>query len=313
MQRYRRVTLKDRIEIQANLNLGLKPTEIALKLGFHKSSISREFKRNRKGKSYSAVEAHKLAEIRFKRCRRSYKVRGTYLELVRKKLRNGWSPEQIAGRLKQEKAIEQLSYQTIYRFVRRTKFDKTYLRFGYKRRGFGRNIRRRHCRQSNWKLPISQRPLAAERRTQLGHWERDLFFGARKKPFFILSDRKSRFIIMRKSKNFKSDEIAAMTNRLLTGMPARTITNDNGSEFFAVNSLSIPVYFCKAHKPQQRGTIENSIGLIRQFIKRGVEADTIAHQKVAALQKKINFRPRKTLDYKTPYEVFYGKTVALAV
>ena len=313
MHKYRRVTQKDRHQIEAYIGANLNLSEIAKRLQFHKSTISRELKRG--AGFYRSKDAHAQYLQRFSRCRRSYKIQQNLCKFVEKKLRSGWSPEQISGRLRFEGAKMAISHQSIYRFIKRKQLLKMYLRLGYKRRGFGRLMRRSHCRKSSWKRSIRDRPLSAQNRSEIGHWERDLFFGTNRKTVLILSDRKSRYVVLKKSPNFKSQQVAELTNKLLkeTKAEVKTITNDNGSEFFDIASVKVPVYFCDVQRPQQRGTIENTIGLLRQYIKRETNLDELSPQKIKALQRRINNRPRKVLDYRTPYEVFYNQKVALAI
>jgi IS30 family transposase len=313
MQKYRRVILKDRIQIQSYLILGLNLNQIAKILGFHKSTISREIKRHTLA-VYSATDADFSAKAQFKRCRRRFRINELLSSYILDRLKMGWSPEQIGGRLKCEGSSYSLSHQTIYRHFYRNKLNKgKLLRFGYKRRGFGRKFALDMSRNSSWKLPIASRPDEANQRTEIGHWERDLFFGLNRKTVLILADRKTRYTMLKKTNNFKSEEIANITNELLANKPLKTITNDNGSEFFDVKAIGAPVYFCKAWKPQQRGTVENTIGLLRQYLKRKTNLDEVTETTIKALEMRINLRPRKILDYKTPYEVFHNQTVALAM
>jgi len=315
MQAYRRVTLEDRFYIQASLETGLTITEIANRLGFHKSTVSRETRRLSQELEYKAHDADLNANDRYKRCRRRYKLDGELLQFTLSRLKEGWTPEQIKGRLQREGSGYRISIQTIYRHVRRLNLRKTHLRFGYKRRGFGRLKRQKDCRESGWKQSIHERPLAANRRQEVGHWERDLFFTKHRKTVLVLTDRKSRYTILARNPNFKAKEVAKLTTSLLKRAPttSKTITNDNGSEFFDVSSIKIPVYFCDVLNPGQRGTIENTIGLVRRFIKKDTDLSKISDYKLKKLQTQLNLRPRKCLDYKTPYEVMYKQTVALAV
>ncbi len=315
MQAYRRVTLEDRYYIQASLEAGISSTEIAKRLGFHKSTISREKRRYSLGSRYKALAAEEAAQERFTSCRRPLKLQGKLLEFTLKRLVEGWSPDEVARRLRLEKSNFSVSQQTIYRQVKRLSLKKTHLRFGYKRRGFGRAKRLKHCRESDWKQSIHDRPLAADRRSELGHWERDLFFTKNRKTVLVLTDRRSRYTILSRNPNFKSGEVAKLTKSLLKKIPikARTITNDNGSEFFDTKTVNVPIYFCDVLNPGQRGTIENTIGLIRRFIKRDADLECISDRKLKTLEKNLNLRPRKCLDYRTPYEVMYKTKVALAM
>lgn len=312
MQKYRRVALDDRYQIQAYLASGMRISELAGELGFNKSTILRELKRN-SGIVYQAGIAQARARARFSRCKRAFKIEGKFRDFVLQKLQQGWSPDQISERLERENSTFQVSYQTIYRLVERLKLRRTHLHFGYKRRGFGRNTQRKWSRQSAWKKSIHDRPQEANTRSGLGHWERDLFFTKARKTIMILTDRKSRFSLLAKNPNFRSREVALLTKKLLQNTTCKTITNDNGSEFFDVDSIKVPVYFCDVLKPGQRGTVENTIGLLRRFIKKDTDLSTLSNRALTALQTQINLRPRKCLDYKTPFEVFYNQKVALAV
>ena len=315
MQKYRRVALGDRYQIQAYISSGLTASEIASCLGFHKSTIFRELRRNG-AKSYDPVEANGKAQARFSLCKRRYKISAEDAkEFVLRRLEVGWSPNQISTRLAIEESSDYFSYQTIYRFVRRLGLKKTHLHFGYKRWGQGRIIHRRASRQSSWKQSIHDRPEVANLRSEIGHWERDLFFTKARKTVIILTDRKSRYTLLAKNPNFRSSEVAALTTKLLkrAKIKSKTITNDNGSEFFDVSSMKVPVYFCDVLKPGQRGTVENTIGLLRRFIKRDTDLSKISDRELRELEKQINLRPRRCLDYKTPFEVFFNTKVALAV
>ncbi len=313
MQKYQRVTLKDRINIQAGLQAGMNQMEIAKSVGVHKSTISRELKRHKILGLYQASVAEERARENFIHCRKSFKLQGELLVFVLKKLKIGWSPEQLQKRLSQEGSNYSVSYQTIYRSIDRLGLKKTHLHFGYKRRGFGRTKTQERSRKGRWKLSIHARPIAANKRVELGHWERDTIFDQKRKSVLILTDRKSRFTLLARNPNLRSTEVAKRTNQVLQKYEYKTITNDNGSEFFDIKTLKVPTYFCDVLKPGQRGTVENTIGLLRRFMNRKSDFTKLTSQKLTALQNQINLRPRKCLDYKTPYEVFYNKKVALAL
>jgi IS30 family transposase len=223
----------------------------------------------------------------------------------------GWSPEQISGRLKREKNIS-LSYQTIYRNFPKRQRGRAYMRrFG--KRGAGRLKQKR--RSESKKVFIDKRPKIVEQRRRLGDWERDGMYGANRKQLLVFTERKSRFTKVKKMETGKSSKVKELTQSTLTQLGKRvfTVTNDNGSEFNDTALLPFKVYHCKAYKPQQRGTVENTIGLLRQYIKRSTDLDSLTNKDLFNLENKINFRPRKCLEYKTPFEVFFNKKVALVV
>ncbi len=313
MPKYQRVTLQHRIEIQASLRSGLRIMDIAKVLGFHKTTIWREIKRHQGRNNYQAIDAAKQAQKNFSRCRRRFKLQGELLNFTLLKLVRGWSPDQIERRLIKENSAYRISSQTIYRQVRRMDLKKTHLHFGYKRRGFGRSAQVNRLRGSTWKTSIHERCRNANERAELGHWERDTMFDQKKKSILVLTDRKSRFTVLAKNATLKAREVAQRTTDVLKKLPVETITNDNGSEFFDIKTLKVPVYFCDVLKPGQRGTVENMIGLLRRFLKREQDFTQISPRKLRAIQDRINHRPRKCLDYRTPYEVFYETNVALAM
>jgi transposase, IS30 family len=132
-----------------------------------------------------------------------------------------------------------------------------------------------------------------------------------RKTILVLTERKTRFTLLSKLETHKALEVSNVTKKLLktTGRKVHTITNDNGGEFRFKEKEPFDVFWCDPHKPQQRGTIENTIGTIRRYVKRDRDINTINFKKMINL---LNMKPRKVLDYQTPYEVFYKKKVALA-
>jgi len=150
---------------------------------------------------------------------------------------------------------------------------------------------------------------------RIGDWERDSMLISNRRHILVCTDRKSRFTKITPLESIKVKDVAQVTLALLkkTGRRVHTITNDNGPEFKHSPKLPVPVYFCDPRKPQQRGTVENTIGLIRQFIKRSTKFKQLTADDYTNMEESLNFRPRKCLDYKTPYEVFYNKSVAVVV
>lgn len=313
MAEYRRVTYEDRCQIRAFLHRGVSVKTIAKELGFHKSTIYRELSRNRgRSKKYDAAQAEQLASERFKRCRRTLLLEEEAEGQVLAQLFLDLSPQQISVRMAYEGVLS-ISHQTIYNYVRRSKRALgPYLR-RFNRRGASR-LRMKSCKREG-KLCIDDRPKVADLRKRFGDWERDCLYGSRRKQILVCTDRKSRFSKLTKIAVFKAKSVTKLTNKLLkdTGRPIHTITNDNGTEFRQSQGSIAPVYYCHPRKPQQRGTVENTIGLIRQYIKRTTDLDELSPKDLQEIENRLNFRPRKCLDYKTPYEVFYGKSVALAV
>jgi transposase, IS30 family len=313
MHYYRRVTYEDRCQIQAFLQAKLSINEISERLGFHRSSIYREIGRNRMDRrGYIAGRAHELWYRRIRSNRRPLLITGELQAYIVDRLMQGWSPEQISGRLELE-GKQTVSPPTIYRYVKRHWDElKACLRW-YNKRGAGRIRLRRYKRQLG--LSIYSRPEAANLRSRRGDWERDCFMVAKRKLVLVCTDRLSRYTMMRKVSQFSAKQVSDLTLRMLhsTGKRTYTITNDNGTEFRDGPNMKIPVYFCSPNKPQQRGTIENTIGLIRHYVKRDTDHETLNRQNTKQIENLLNHRPRKCLDYRTPHEVFFKERVALAI
>lgn len=313
MRKYTRVSYGVRCQIFALLQAKLSIQEIADQVGFHKTTIYREIKRNSviKGqgvyrpKVYDPIDATYLAKMRFKRCRRKLKVRGQLERKVVSLLQNYWTPEQIAGRLKHEK-VAVVSHQSIYTFIHRKKQYAKYL--PYQGMRFYRHRRNRKGRFEYCKTHISQRPQSAKDRSRIGHWERDLMY-ANSKAILVCTDRKSRFTLIKAINAATADIVTKQTHLLLqsSNRKVQSVTNDNGSEF---KNTDYPTYWCDPYKPWQRGTVENTIGVMRRFIKKKTE---ISGLNLEGIQNWLNMRPRKVLDYRTPFEVFYNKKVALVI
>lgn len=309
---YHRVTQAERCQIAFFLQEGLSQSEIARRLIRNKSTVSREITRNRQG-SYIAIAADEKARKRFKQCRRRIKFQGNLKSLIVDWLCRDFSPQQICKRLERELGIK-ISYQTIYRHLsKRNEPLKKYLR-RFNKRGAGRYRQRRRL-SSDDKLNIRNRPIEAELRKRIGDWERDTLYAGSQKQVLVCVDRKTRYIKIAKLNLVTADYVSKLTMDLLksTGTEIHTITNDNGPEMRAGHKMPVPVYHCDPRRPQQRGTVENTIGLIRQYIKRNTELDSLSDVDLKEIENRINFRPRKCLDYLTAYEAFYGKTVALVL
>lgn len=259
MANYRRVTYEDRCQIQAYLQVETSITDISIRLGKHKSTISREIRRNRRQDFYCASGATKKAKDRFRRCKKHKRLTEEIKFWVQKLVVQDLSPEQISGRLRKEKSIS-ISHQTLYNYfnIRNNAF-RFYLR-RFDKRGAGRYRQRRRLVDSN-RLNIGQRPESANLRKRIGDWERDTLYVANQKQILVCVDRKTRLTKLAKVVCKKSSSVSELTLKLLssTGKKIYTITNDNGPEMRDGHNLEIPVYHCDPRTPQQRGTVENTI------------------------------------------------------
>lgn len=315
MQVYRRVAYEDRCQIQAFLQAEIAIPEMARTIGFHKSTIYRELGRYRKlrGRGYDPKRANGYANVRRRSCRRPFVIAGELEGWIGNQLYSGWSPQYISGRLRKEGSY-QVSHETIYRYIyRQWSIYKHCLR-RYNKRGGSR------CRMKKYRMPdnktlIHTRPEIANQRRRIGDWERDTMYVANRRQILVCTDRKSRFIKIAKLHNLDSQSISALTWKVLrsTRKKVYTITNDNGPEFRATSIKGVPIYYCDPRKPQQRGTVENCIGQLRQYIRRNTHFRQLSRARLKDIEAALNFRPRKCLDYLTPYEVFYDTRVALAI
>ncbi len=310
MSKYRRVTFEDRCQIDALMQARWSIPKISSHLGFHRSTIYRELRRNFGFNSYKGSNAHQMARERYRRCRRPYKLKADKLDFVCEALVQGWSPDQISGRLRREKRTS-VSHECIYQLVDRHPPLRPLLR-RQRSRGAGRIAQQRSLKRG--RLNIRERPQAANLRERRGDWERDGMYGAKRKQLLVCTDRKTRYTKIGSPKDQTSKEFGLKTLELIeaTGKKAFTITNDNGSEFRG-RALPITTYFCDPMKPQQRGTVENTIGLLRQWISRKTDLDRITDLELKKMEDRLNFRPRKCLNYRTPFEAFYNRKVALAI
>jgi IS30 family transposase len=282
--------------------------EIARLMGRHRSTIGRELARNAGGRGYRPRPAQRLADARRVRCRRRAKLDDAELRrYVGRKLRLRWSPEQVAGRLPREfprRRRMRVSRQAIYDWVRG-------------RAPQWRSLLRRAGRpaETRGKLRgvagIAGRPKAVDRRRRYGDWEGDtVVAGRRRNALVTLVERKSGFLRMGRAGDLTAAATARVVCRRLGDLPRRlrrTLTLDNGKEFarhaqFA-GPLGLAVYFAAPRRPWQRGTNENTNGLVRQFFPKGTDFARVSPRRVARVEAMLNARPRKRLGYRTPAEV----------
>lgn len=319
MSKYRRVTYADRCLLQALLDTGKSVRVVARRVGVHKSTIYREIKRNSSKKGYNSLHADTLYLLRKNVCRRPYKIRGRLKARVLAKLRQNWSPKQIEQRLMLERR-QSVSHESIYRFLERDRacggnlFKLLRRQTRVRRRRFPRLPR--HS-LADYYRNIADRPKAAEMRLERGHWERDTMFGkSRTSSLLVMVDRKTRFCRLLKLKTKMSDEVLERTVQVIveTGR-FRSITSDNGPEMRSPRLMSWAqkrMFYCDPYQPNQRGTVENTIGLLRQYIPKRADFSKINHRQIKLIERRLNNRPRKVLDYRTPAELFFEKPVALA-
>ena len=310
----------ERGEIQAYISQGFTRAAIAEKLGRASSTIGRELKRNSKKKGYDAQAAQAKYMKRRKRCRRPRKLdHGPLREYVTTNIReNEWTPEEVAGRLPldyPDDPVMRISYEAIYQGIYgqdSLRFLITYLpQARPRRRNRGQGKTRRGPSIPN-RVGIEERPSAVESREEPGHWEGDTILGSNQDGFIVtLVERSARLLYAVKTQTKKAAEIAQAVITALLDRPTswvRTITFDNGTEFAQhermTTELGASIYFAAPYAAYQRGTNENTNGLIRRYLPKGRSFKDLTQRQLDSIVEQINNRPRKCLGYRTPYEVF---------
>jgi transposase, IS30 family len=327
----KRLTLADREEIAYLRGHHLGVRQIAAWIGRDPATVSRELRRNASGspRRYRALSAHLQARERARRSKPRKLIAGSPLRAeVAAGLRKGWSPGQIAGKLKRDhpgRPELQVSHETIYQalFVQgkgslRAEVDAA-IRCGRSRRRRPRS----RAGETRGKIPgminISERPAEAADRAVPGHWEGDLIIGAGTASAVItLAERATRYcMIIALPDGRTADKVAAALTAHITTLPAalrKSLAWDQGKEMsshaaFTV-ATGIPVYFADPHSPWQRGTNENTNGLIRYYLPKGSDLTAWTQDQLDDIAAKLNTRPRAVLDYATPAEALNSYLVA---
>jgi IS30 family transposase len=314
---YTQLTQEQRYQIYALLKIGHNRTEIANVLGSHKSTISRELRRNCGQRGYRPKQAHFLAIGR--RNHRRVRIQPETWKMVEDKLRLDWSPEQISGWLVKKHAIR-VSHEWIYQYILMDKHMGgqlyKHLRCKKKRRKrYGGNDRRGQLPN---RVSIEQRPEIVEQRQRIGDWEVDTIVGqGHHQAIVTLTERKSRFALLRKVEQRTADLVCNAMIELLQPIADRvhTITADNGKEFAkhkqVSQELKADFYFAHPYAAWERGTNENLNGLIRQYIPKKRKFTSVSETEVELIMDRLNNRPRKCLDFMSPFEMFLDQSVAL--
>ena len=309
---YTQLTREQRYQIDALLKAGHNQTQIAAIITCHKSTVSRELRRNRGYKGYRPLQAQRLAQGRRFQSHpaRIAAYTWTQVELL---LRQQWSPEQIAGRLRLEQQPT-VSYEWIYHHIYRDKQSGGTL---YRHLRSQKKQRKRYAgyaRQGQIpnRISIEQRPAIVASRGRLGDWEVDTIVGARHREGILsCTERLSKLTLLRKLKTKGALEVKHSCIELLAPCAdlVHTITVDNGKEFSdhrdIATVLQADIYFAHPYASWERGLNENTNGLIRQYFPKKSDFAKITNQDVQAIAAKLNNRPRKTLGFRTPNEVFF--------
>jgi len=316
------LTLAEREEISRAVAAGHSIRSMATLLGRAPSTISREIQRNGGQQWYRASQADQAAWDRAQRPKPCKLVQNRSLAgIVAGRLQSLWSPEQIAGWLKRtypDDEARHVSHETIYRslFIQaRGALKKELLRHLRRTRVMRRS---RHHTQKTANhgrivdaVSISERPATTEDRALPGHWEGDLLFGSRDSQIATLVERHTRYVMLVKVAGKDTETVINALIKNARKLPQelyKSLTWDRGKEMAAHKRFTlatdIKVYFCDPQSPWQRGTNENTNGLLRQYFPKGNDLSGYSQAKLNAVARKLNERPRKTLDYETPAERF---------
>lgn len=314
---YRQITSEEQYTIAALRREGLNAAEIARRLGRHRSTISREVRRNssRWDGSYRPSKAIERTNGRRSRSRRNQHFTKADFALVARKLKADWSPEQISGHLRLHGELS-ISHETIYIHVWRDKEAGGHL---YRHLRCSPKLRRkRHNSYDSrgrlaGKRPISERPAHIEKRGSVGHWEIDTVVG-KGAPDCVttLVERKTGYALIGKLADRSMLGTSQRTKTLIRRAPDqfKTITADNGTEFHDYESIEratgVEFYFATPYHSWERGSNENFNGLLRQYLPKRTSQAGITQRDCDRIAKKLNTRPRKRLGYRTPEECFLG-------
>lgn len=320
MKPYTQLTQEQRYQIHAFLKAGFTQIHIANDLGVHPCTISREVKRNRGKRGYRPQQAHQKALNR-RAIKPKLRMASTTWDLVDNLIKQDLSPEQVSGRLLMEQNIS-ISHEWIYLHIYQDKYRggklHTHLRCQKKRRKrYGKHDRRGRIPN---RVSIDQRPAIVDEKKRIGDWEGDTIIGKNHCGVIAsLVERKTQFTVLTAPKTKKAETVRQFIERALAPHQDRvhTITYDNGLEFAEhqkmAKTLSAKIFFAHPYASWERGLNENTNGLIRQYLPKSMTLNKVTQKELQYIMDRLNHRPRKSLGFKTPYELFFNKKTLLTV
>ena len=321
MKGYKQLTKIQRYQIESLKKAGMLQKDMALIIGVSASALSRELSRNTGKRGYRPEQANTKALDRRKNAAKAIKMTLEVCALIEEKIQLDFSPEQVSGWLRTEKDIK-ISHERIYQHVWADKRENgelyKHLRHSNKKRKkqYGSQDKRGQIRN---RVSIDERPEIVGQRARIGDWEIDTVIGKNHQGALVtIVDRVSKFTLIKKVDSKHTEVVTHATVMLLKPYMDKvfTITADNGKEFAGHESitqqLNAAVYFAHPYSSWERGLNENTNGLIRQYFKKGSSFENITESQVEDVMQKLNHRPRKTLNYKTPYAVFFGDDIRQA-
>lgn len=316
MKTYRRLSQNDRDEIAMLLARKWPVRRIAFQMSRSHSSILREVKRNKSKAGYGPIRAHLRAIHRQHHDHRpplKLATQSSLRDRVTRELKRGWSPEIIAGGIKEEFGYPALSYEAIYRWIYSQARHLTPHLVRSHRRRRSRSIRPWPIRLIPQRVSIAKRPLDINLRQVPGHWETDLLWGSGGYALQVLVERQTRFVRLKLIPNKTAQASYEALCSLLASIPPylrQSITYDNGIE----NILHVEInqrfhlrsYFCEPYHAWEKGTVENTNGLIRRFLPKKTNLNSVSPARIQRIEDWLNSRPRKCLKFKTPAFSFFS-------
>ena len=333
MKHYKQLTLSQRYQIQSFLQVGFSQTRIAFELGVNKSTISRELKRNiptRGQTAYTYVAEHAQRKTLH---RHKFKSKAILLtddlkaRIAELMSYHKWSPELIAQRLAKEQK-DCVSHETIYKWVWKAKHSHHRKHRNYK--DLHKHLRHtaRRQKRSNLKdnrgaiqkrVPIEQRPAVVAERKRIGDIEVDLMMGSNhKSALLVMTDRATLVTMIEKLNSKAAEHVYQKMRKRLSNFSSswvKTITFDNGKEFAyhhkLAQDLNAKTYFTRPYTSQDKGTVENRIGVIRRFFPKKTDLNLVTKERIKEVELLLNYRPIRKFNYNNPIEVLKNKCVAL--
>lgn len=300
---------RDLIAVWRGGKVGVR--EIARRLGRSPSTISDELVRNRYGENYIAIHAQAVAEKRKLEARKRHPLKNKEVySYVLAKLEKGWSPETIAGRLRRHNDRTIICHETIYQFVYLSDYGKSEKLYQYLRRGKKHRTkyhgRRSHKETIPNRIFVDERPEEVAQRRDIGHWEGDSIIYRDKQAINSLVERRSRFVVLTRLER-KTAVLTEQAVSRIVPLPHKTLTVDNGMENASHENMTklfgIKVYFCHPYHSWEKGTNENTNGLVRRYLPKGTSIQDVNQEDIDDIAWELNNRPRKVLNFSTPQEI----------
>ena len=317
---YRHISGRERDRIAHWRTHGLSLSMIAYRLGRDKSSISRELSRNASNTdgAYFAYAAHERATERASTTHRRPRLKTQRIRrYAERKIKKGWSPEQIAAKLPEELPGRRISAEAIYQYVYDRQVQervdlRPFLWRHRKRRHLKHERKGRKCPSIPNRTPINKRPSHIDKREEFGHWEADTFVSRKSlAAVSVTCERKSRLVRLKKMCRKTAKQMVRGVTTALGTLPQKarlSLTYDNGAENaeheHINDQLGTTSYFCQPYHSWEKGTVENTIGLVRRYLPKGTDLANVSQWQLNRIERILNARPRKCLSFKTPQQIF---------